>query len=233
MPAPQTFCINRTRASWKRDDGTINLVDLLRADEPKVLERVVLSSYCLELEWLFNDVSNPYAPASVLHKVKELLLVHSSATLQQELIHMAAALKPQNSEDDDVVEVLPPLYQMLASKQLQTHVPPLPIEYGTMHVKLILMYYADSVRVAITTANLQEHDWSNLIQCIWTQLFPLRTAATVSNDFEVTLLDLLKRMQLQNDAKRLAQYDFSSATVHLISSGNHFCAVTFVSSWIF
>lgn len=126
--------------------------------------------------------------------------------------------------------------EMIQSKQLKFHLPPLPLPYGTMHAKFIvstnvelgctdisfspqLMYYVDCVRIAITTSNLLPGDWTDLIQCVWSQRFPLKQAQGVRNsEFEATLVDFMQHARLFDDARLLKKYDFSMSSATLIAS---------------
>lgn len=94
LPSPETFCINRTRCSRGKQDGTVNFVDILNAEETEpgkvTMKRIVLSSFGVDLKWLFEDRGSSdtvnYAPAPILSKVPDIVLVHSSKELQDEYV---------------------------------------------------------------------------------------------------------------------------------------------------
>lgn len=109
------------------------------------------------------------------------------------------------------------------------HVSPKLPQYGTCHGKLMLLYFADRVRVILTSANHIEADHLFKCNALWTQEFPLlATPAAASslaigyradrNDFAAVLQDYLQRLgtpPLYSDLRRL---DCSKAAVALVSS---------------
>jgi len=111
------------------------------------------------------SMHNTFRPAPILQRVKEIILVHSSKDLQADYVRLLAASSATqptttNEEDEDkdviivdvkkkqsnnnsnavaalVVKTVPELIQ---SKQLKFHLPPLPIEYGSMHAKFVVRF---------------------------------------------------------------------------------------------
>ena len=103
--------------------------------------------------------------------------------------------------------------------------------YGTHHNKIVFIFYSTGVRVAITTANFTEIDWTFKIQGTFVQDFP-RKEMSSSSEFECSLLAHCERIipmgivaqrRWQIIQRQLQNYNFESAEVILISSvpGRH------------
>ncbi|KDO33589.1 hypothetical protein SPRG_19221 [Saprolegnia parasitica CBS 223.65] len=110
-----------------------------------------------------------------------------------------------------------------AYTNIQVVAPPLPIPYGTHHTKMMVLFYATSVRVAIFTANFVASDWDAKTQGVWYQDFPLRstTATESTTDFEKELRQYLSALHASvatMAAEKLPLYDFDAASVTLIAS---------------
>jgi Tyrosyl-DNA phosphodiesterase len=104
--------------------------------------------------------------------------------------------------------------------------------YGTHHNKIIFVFYKTGLRVAITTANFTEVDWTLKIQGTYVQDFPRKPSSRSSSEFECSLISHCERISpmgtsAQQEWKKIQQqiqqYDFNSAEVVLISSvpGRH------------
>lgn len=103
--------------------------------------------------------------------------------------------------------------------------------YGTHHNKIIFVFYKTGLRVAITTANFTEVDWTLKIQGTYVQDFPRKTSRS-SSEFECSILSHCERIipmgrnalqKWKETQQEIQQYDFESAEVVLISSvpGRH------------
>ena len=103
--------------------------------------------------------------------------------------------------------------------------------YGTHHNKIIFVFYETGMRIAVTTANFTETDWTLKLQGTYVQDFPLKTSPS-SSEMECSLLAHCDRIQplgrsaelkWKNVLPKLRLYDYSSAEVVLISSvpGRH------------
>ena len=103
--------------------------------------------------------------------------------------------------------------------------------FGTHHNKIIFVFYGTGVRVAVTTANFTETDWTLKLQATYVQDFPSKRGAS-SSEFECSLLAHCDRIQplgkiaqkqFRHVFEKLRLYDYSSAEVVLISSvpGRH------------
>jgi hypothetical protein len=101
-------------------------------------------------------------------------------------------------------------------------------KYGTHHNKIIIVFYEDGIRLAITTANFTQDDFSYKLQGIFTQDFPLKTStSSTSSLFEsdllahcecITPVNSKAKIEWRLTLEKLRKYDFSSAEVILISS---------------
>jgi len=102
---------------------------------------------------------------------------------------------------------------------------------GVNHGKIMVLEYSGSVRVVVTSANLIEIDYERKSQSLWYQDFPARSAPHLdagsadagrahwpahARDFADTLADYLRRLGLPYAF--LSEYDFSPATVVLVTS---------------
>jgi len=74
----------------------------------------------------------------------------------------------------------PPGVHKLAERLTVVHPPGLGSR-GCFHAKLMLLHFADRVRVAVSTANLTEPDWTWISQLIWVADFPRRIAGDSSS----------------------------------------------------
>lgn len=103
--------------------------------------------------------------------------------------------------------------------------------YGTHHNKIIFVFYSTGVRVAITTANFTEIDWTFKIQGTYVQDFPMKDTSS-SSEFECSLLAHCERINPMGTAaqrrwhtiqQQLQRYDYETAEIVLISSvpGRH------------
>jgi tyrosyl-DNA phosphodiesterase 1 len=104
--------------------------------------------------------------------------------------------------------------------------------YGTHHNKIIFVFYKTGLRIAITTANFTEVDWTLKIQGTYVQDFPRKASSRSSSEFECSLLSHCERIspmgksaqeKWKNTLQQIRQYDYESAEVILISSvpGRH------------
>ncbi|CAB3995701.1 tyrosyl-DNA phosphodiesterase 1-like [Paramuricea clavata] len=109
----------------------------------------------------------------------------------------------------------------------------LPIAYGTHHSKMMLLLYAEGLRVVITTANLIHADWDKKTQGVWiSPLFPKYSqenqdeAGPEGSQFQKDLMDYLHQYgpgPLNEWRQHVAEHDMSNAKVRLLASvpGRH------------
>ncbi|KAJ3029804.1 UNVERIFIED_CONTAM: hypothetical protein HDU68_011031 [Siphonaria sp. JEL0065] len=109
--------------------------------------------------------------------------------------------------------------------------------YSTMHVKLCVFYYAESVRVVVSSANLVDYDWDRLENVVWCQDFPVKLGRgntvggsnfaeaadedenSIGAEFKNDLIQLLKDMGAQEWVwEGLDAFDFSSCRARLVVS---------------
>ncbi|VDC04263.1 unnamed protein product [Peniophora sp. CBMAI 1063] len=118
--------------------------------------------------------------------------------------------------------------------------------YGVMHVKFLLLFYADRLRIAIPTANFVDYDWMHIENTVFVQDVPLRASPIAHSakldDFPTTLEHVLRglnvsagiRTHVMNDHPEIPlqnadpgsirrYWDFSRVTAALIPSlhGKH------------
>ena len=104
------------------------------------------------------------------------------------------------------------------------HSPPLPLQWGTHHSKIALLFYEDCLRICIRTFNDVFPDVHQKSNAMYLQDFPLKTSGQANasesdfgNDFKVQLVKYFGRCG-GFDAAELDPYDFSTAAVAIVSS---------------
>lgn len=93
--------------------------------------------------------------------------------------------------------------------------------YGTMHTKMILLFFPNGCRVCIHTSNMLLQDWEFKTQGAYIRDFPLVDQhETRQDDFKFHLLKYLESHDGldRNLLSRIRSYDFTSAGVALVSS---------------
>ncbi|KAI1296097.1 hypothetical protein EDD11_007535 [Mortierella claussenii] len=95
--------------------------------------------------------------------------------------------------------------------------------FGTFHPKLMLLFYPTFCRVVVSSANLVEHDWQQLVNTVFVQDFLLLPAVVNSpedmGEFGAALHNYLKVMTVPDKILSvLMAVDFSRAKIHLIPS---------------
>ncbi len=105
--------------------------------------------------------------------------------------------------------------------------------FGTHHSKMMLLFFAQGIRVVVSTGNFIPEDFHFLTQGNFVQDFPLKTSASANVcDFESSLIEYLQHLSTSTSAanarlkevvKQVRDYDFSAAEVILIPSvpGRH------------
>ncbi|KAJ3343525.1 hypothetical protein HDU93_008184 [Gonapodya sp. JEL0774] len=99
--------------------------------------------------------------------------------------------------------------------------PPVPENFGTMHVKLMLLVFQDCLRVVITSANLTHRDWSTVDNVVFAQDFPPRDPSTnyeALPSFGTYLHKYLKVLTVHKFVDVVREYDFTSAKAELVGS---------------
>jgi hypothetical protein len=101
--------------------------------------------------------------------------------------------------------------------------------FGTHHCKYAVLFYAQGVRVVITTANFIEKDLEHMTQGVYVQDFPLHSTSSLvsSTSFGDDLRSFLCHLKVHevhgkkfvdSVVARLNLYDFSNAHVCLVAS---------------
>jgi tyrosyl-DNA phosphodiesterase-1 len=96
-------------------------------------------------------------------------------------------------------------------------VPPLE-QWGCMHVKFLLGFTRNSLRVVLSSANLIRIDWEELENSVVVQDFPLKIDDGCTL-FEEDLKKILRDMKIPDDViKKVGNYDFKKAKGKLVFS---------------
>ncbi|KAI8337293.1 tyrosyl-DNA phosphodiesterase I [Chlamydoabsidia padenii] len=98
--------------------------------------------------------------------------------------------------------------------------------FGCFHIKLMLLFHQDSLRVVIGSANLEPYDYNDLENVVFIQDFPLLNkdgsngADTVNlPSFAQDLCNLLDEMYVPESVKNeMKNYDFTMAKAHIVAS---------------
>ncbi|KAF9434919.1 hypothetical protein BGZ76_007205 [Entomortierella beljakovae] len=95
--------------------------------------------------------------------------------------------------------------------------------YGTFHPKLMLVFYPTFCRVVVSSANLVDYDWDQLVNTVYVQDFALRPTAVENPEdlgaFGSALHNYLKVMTLPEKILSVVKcVDFSTAKVLLLPS---------------
>lgn len=103
-----------------------------------------------------------------------------------------------------------------ASSKIMYVFPPMR-DFGCMHVKLIVLWYPDRIRVIIPSANLIELDWTDMENIVFIQDFP--KGQHISTPFDQVLCEMLSSMKVPNQViLKFKEYDFSQALGQLVYS---------------
>eukprot|EP00927_Polykrikos_kofoidii_P065749 TRINITY_DN61465_c0_g1_i1.p1 TRINITY_DN61465_c0_g1~~TRINITY_DN61465_c0_g1_i1.p1 ORF type:complete len:677 (-),score=82.12 TRINITY_DN61465_c0_g1_i1:179-2209(-) len=115
--------------------------------------------------------------------------------------------------------------------ETRVHAPPLPLDWGTHHSKLAILFYPDAIRVCVRTFNDIFCDFHHKSQAMYLQDFPCRSRPSQSppaaveglcsdefgKDFALQLQRYLDRCG-GFDTACLSRYDFSTAAAALVAS---------------
>ncbi|ORZ22399.1 tyrosyl-DNA phosphodiesterase-domain-containing protein [Absidia repens] len=103
--------------------------------------------------------------------------------------------------------------------------PPLKDEkFGCFHIKLMLLFHQDSLRVVIGSANLEPYDYNDLENVVFIQDFPQRYDSSGSSasdlpQFAKDICNLLDEMHVPVSVKNeMKKYDFTKAKAHIVAS---------------
>lgn len=214
---PETFYLTKC---FDRSDGVV-LSDLLdnHADRKRMV-RLTLGTYDMDLQWLLEQLR----PLLSMHQDAQCVIAHGSRDLQEAYNSFRRMSAASSSAEESLSEEMQVMFAMLASLRVELFMPHLPIEFGTFHAKFILQYFEDSVAFTVSTANLSEYQFKGIVNAVWQQSFPRKADGAVRTcDFEETLADFLANVGLPADVDMVRQYDWTSATVDLITSvpGHH------------
>ncbi|KAJ1960435.1 hypothetical protein IWQ62_004235 [Dispira parvispora] len=192
---------------------TTNCVRLEDLIVKEGLQRAVLTSFVVEMDWLLDKLPE---------NIPICLVKHWNANQNEQ---------PGSCRYND--------------KILMVHPPFASHGYGCFHAKLSLLYYPTFIRVIISSANYISYDWEVLENMVFCQDFPMKPTTDLSSpssppplptpsnlrnqtqpavspprtQFGATLEKFLEHCHVPLQVRAtLKQYDFSSATVHIVMS---------------
>ncbi|PAA61315.1 hypothetical protein BOX15_Mlig021690g1 [Macrostomum lignano] len=180
-----------------------NLRDIISNHPSKLIESIQFN-YLFEIDWLVAQYPKESRSAP-------LTLVHGNQGA---------------SKTDLDVEAMSHEHVNLVQARLD-------MPYGTHHSKLMILRYADGIRIVVHTANLIERDWHQKTQCGWLSplLKPLPAEASSNDGDSPTNLraDLCRYLRRYRHprvgrwADLIESYDCSGLRVFLIAScpGRH------------
>lgn len=169
------------------------------------LQAAVLSSFQWNMEWLFSKFDTA--------RTKFVLVMQAQTKELQE---------QYRSETADM-------------KNLRLCFPPMDGQVFCMHSKLMLLFYEDSLRIAVPTANLTDYDWGEMGGVMENSCFVIdlpklsmeavKTGDTPTTSFQESLLYFLQAQNMQRDViEKIELFDFQRTArlgfVHSIG-GSH------------
>mmetsp|Transcript_6064 Transcript_6064/g.13427 ORF Transcript_6064/g.13427 Transcript_6064/m.13427 type:complete len:596 (-) Transcript_6064:25-1812(-) len=166
----------------------------MAAGEPLPLKEVLLVNFMIDLGWLLDECPS-------LQSVPELTVLHGD---DAHGCARAVALRK--------------------SRGLETrlHSPPLPLQWGTHHSKMAVLFFDSCVRVCVRTCNDLYTDFHCKSQALYLQDFPTSASAPRGDDaFGLDFRQHLKAYLSKCGGfahSKLDGYDFSTATVALVGS---------------
>jgi len=185
----------------RREEVELGLQDIFEkhpSGDGQPPQEVLLANFMLDLPWLFDE-----CPSLLL--VPRLTVLHGDGC-----------------RDASDVE------RMRKGRELtRFHAPPLPLQWGTHHSKLVLLFYGDCLRICVRTFNDLYPDVHSKSQAMYLQDFPRYDGGSPGSKaaiqdpygtaFEQYLREYLERCG-GFDVNKLAGYDFSSAAASLVAS---------------
>lgn len=105
------------------------------------------------------------------------------------------------------------------SQQLLFVFPEMKNGFGCMHIKLMLLFYSDYLRVVIGSANLIPFDWQRIENVVFFQDFPLADGEPIGSPFGSDLVMCLRQMGVpETVVDSVTNYDFTNARAELVLS---------------
>eukprot|EP00930_Biecheleria_cincta_P084365 TRINITY_DN73853_c0_g1_i1.p1 TRINITY_DN73853_c0_g1~~TRINITY_DN73853_c0_g1_i1.p1 ORF type:complete len:619 (-),score=98.63 TRINITY_DN73853_c0_g1_i1:37-1893(-) len=160
-------------------------------------DHVVLVNFMIDLNWLFAECPS-------LEQVPCLTVIHGDGGQGCE-----EALQRRRSRP---------------GLRTHMHAPPLPLQWGTHHSKLVLFLYRDCFRICVRTFNDIFPDFHNKSQAMFVQDFPVLQDIPESTDPDMFGADFKHQLQQYFlrcggfDPAPLGKYDFSSAAAAVVAS---------------
>ncbi|WFC99177.1 hypothetical protein MYAM1_001921 [Malassezia yamatoensis] len=196
-----------TKASFNRYASTQNpgtkfeeiFLPATRA-QPNGLQRVLLTSYDVEIEWLLALI--PRIPVTYIGN------------------------PPKGDYRRDRSIPKPGFYPCTGASNWEMGVPNKPHPGALQHSKLALLYYTTHLRVIISTGNLSRVDWSRYENLFYIQDFPHESLDSPSSqasgdDFRVQLEQVLVSLSLPQSHPAyigLSSFCFKMAAAHIVAS---------------
>ncbi|WFD43266.1 hypothetical protein MPSI1_001927 [Malassezia psittaci] len=196
-----------TKASFNRYASTYNSGTKLEEiflpatrTQPNGLQRVLLTSYDVEIEWLLALI--PRIPVTYIGN------------------------PPKGDYRRDRTIPKPGFYPCTGASHWEMGVPNKAHPGALQHSKLALLYYTTHLRVIISTGNLSRVDWSRYENLFYIQDFPHESLDTPSSqasgdDFRVQLEQVLVSLSLPESHPAyigLGSFCFKMAAAHIVAS---------------
>ncbi|WFD30932.1 hypothetical protein MSPP1_001958 [Malassezia sp. CBS 17886] len=181
--------------------GAVKVLLPSRPSEKAGLERVLLASYDVEIDWL--ETLFPDVPVTYIGN------------------------PPPGDFSRDPRIPKPGLYRSDTCPNWEMGVPRKPHPRALQHVKLLLLFHATFVRVVISTGNLTQTDWSRYENMFYVQDFPQRPASVAppphaaGDAFLRELEHVLFSLSLPPTHAVmlfLRRYSYADAAAHLVAS---------------
>jgi hypothetical protein len=198
VSAPQTlgyleFPKGTIKRTWAKGFPRANDITIEEVLQKDKLKTAVLSSFMWDPEWIFGKIDT---------KKTNMILVMQAKTDEEREQHQRDALEQ-------------------GFTNIRLCFPPLNGTYTCMHSKLMLLFYTDTLRIVVPTANLTAYDWGEsgvMENSVFLIDLPRRKDGhqSTSEDltfFGIELMYFLERMGLQEGARNgVLNFDFSNTT---------------------
>ncbi|PKI84227.1 hypothetical protein MVES1_001830 [Malassezia vespertilionis] len=175
------------------------------ASRPSELERVLLTSYDVEIDWLL-DIFPRTVPVTYIGN------------------------PPRGASANDSSTLSPGFYGADRAPNWEMGIPVKPHARALQHSKLLLLFYKSYLRVVISTGNLTQLDWSRYENVFYIQDFPTPDHApslappgpkASGGAFRTELEHVLASLSVpaHHPARRtLAHYSFACAAAHIVAT---------------
>ncbi|KAI8923936.1 tyrosyl-DNA phosphodiesterase I [Entophlyctis helioformis] len=126
--------------------------------------------------------------------------------------------------------------QIALSKDVMFIFPSNPQRFGTMHIKLMVLWFPTYLRVAVMSANLVDYDWETLENVVFCQDFKFipksQSSAATMGSFGRDLVTIMRCMGYPEEVlSDMSNYDYRPAIGELVGSVPGVHSASSLNSW--